>query len=80
MDLQIAKAMNATVITTAGNPEKAQKCRELGANHVIEYRSHDVTESLKQLAPNGVNVYWETLRDPDFDQAVQSMASGGRMI
>ena len=80
MVLQIAKAMNANVITTAGSSEKARRCRELGADQVIEYRTQNVTEELKRHAPNGVNVYWETLRDPDFDQAVQSMAMGGRMI
>lgn len=80
MVLQIAKAMNAIVITTAGSPEKAKRCYELGADHVIEYRTQNVTDELKRLAPNGLNVYWETLRDPDFDQAVQSMAMGGRMV
>jgi NADPH2:quinone reductase len=32
------------------------------------------------LAPEGVHVFWETLREPDFDFAVASMASSGRMI
>jgi NADPH2:quinone reductase len=80
MVLQIAKAMNATVITTAGDSRKAERCKELGADHVINYRFQDVTEELKKLAPNGLDVYWETLRDPDFDQAVQAMAMGGRII
>ena len=34
----------------------------------------------KKLAPDGVNVWWETLREPNFDQAVPLLAPRGRMI
>ncbi len=34
----------------------------------------------KRFAPHGVNVYWETLREPDFDKAVGMLAPRGRMI
>jgi NADPH:quinone reductase len=80
MVVQMAKCVGATVITTAGTPEKATRCRELGADHVIEYNFDDLGEGLKRLAPNGVNVFWETLREPDFDLAVQSMTKEGRMV
>ncbi len=80
MVLQMARAAGARVITTAGSPEKAQRCLELGADHVIEYNQEDIAESIKKYAPNGVNVFWETLREPDFDFAVASMAERARMI
>ena len=34
----------------------------------------------KRFAPDGVNVWWETLREPNFDQAVALLAPRGRMI
>jgi NADPH:quinone reductase len=80
MVVQIAKALGATVIATAGGAAKAAQCRALGADHVLDYTAVDLAEQLKALAPSGVNVFWETLREPDFDFAVATMAPMGRMV
>jgi NADPH2:quinone reductase len=78
--VQMAKALGATVITTAGTPEKAAAARALGADHAICYRTADVPAEIRRLAPQGVNVYWETLREPNFEQAVPLLAFRGRFI
>lgn len=80
MVLQMAKSIGAKVITTAGSAEKAYRCQQFGADVVIDYTKEDVTARIKEAAPKGVNVYWETLREPDFVQAVDAMAERGRMI
>ncbi len=80
MVLQMAKAVGATVIATAGGDKKAALCKQLGADHVIDYQRGDVKDQLLKLAPEGVNVFWETLREPDFDGAVACLAERGRMI
>jgi NADPH:quinone reductase len=80
MVLQMAKAVGAIVITTAGSPEKAEQCRKLGADLVIEYREQNVQEALLAFAPSGVRIFWETLREPDFDFAVSCLAERGTMI
>lgn len=80
MVVQMAKAIGATVITTAGSDEKVDACKKLGADHVIPYHRHKIAEGLQQFAPDGVNVFWETRRTPDFDVAVAAMAPRGRMI
>ncbi len=80
MVVQMAKAVGARVITTAGSPEKAYRCQQLGADIVIDYTKENVTDRVKQVAPEGVNVFWETLREPDFDGAVAMMAERGRMV
>ena len=80
MVLQMAKAMGARVLTTAGSPEKAARCRELGADAVIQYKAEDVAAAVKQFAPQGVNVVWETLREPDFDKLVSYAAERGRLV
>ncbi len=80
MVVQMAKASGAEVITTAGSPEKASRCKELGADQVIEYNQNDTEAALQKFAPEGVDVFWETLRVPDFDLAVGRMAENGRMV
>jgi len=78
--VQMAKALGAKVITTAGSAEKVKRCRELGADLAVNYRTEDVDARIKEFAPQGVNVWWETLRDPDFDRAVGHLAARGRMV
>ncbi|HEY1172918.1 MAG TPA: NADPH:quinone reductase [Verrucomicrobiae bacterium] len=80
MVVQMAKAAGARVITTAGSEDKVKLAKELGADHVIAYRTQKLDEELKKLAPSGVNVWWETLREPDFDLAVSTLTARGRMI
>ena len=80
MVLQMAKAIGATVIATAGGEKKAQICMQLGADQTIDYQQGDIKEQVLKLCPGGVNVFWETLREPDFDLAVSVMAERGRMV
>ena len=80
MVVQMAKAIGAKVITTGGSAAKITKCRELGADFAFDYNSSNLADEIRKAAPNGVNVFWETLRDPDFDLAVGAMSEGGRMI
>lgn len=80
MVVQMAKALGARVITTAGSDEKAAAGRDLGADLAINYRTENVAERVKSFAPDGVNVWWETLRDPDFDLTVSLLAPRGRMV
>jgi len=78
--VQMAKAIGARVIATGSSPEKLALCRELGADLAINYKTEDVAAAVKEFAPEGVNVYWETVREPDFDAAVEILAPRGRMI
>jgi NADPH2:quinone reductase len=76
----MAKAVGARVITTAGSDEKAAACRELGADVAFNYRKDYEIDPIREAAPAGVNVWWETLREPDFDWAIDHLAPRGRMI
>ena len=78
--VQMAKAMGARVITTAGNDEKVVACQKLGADLAINYNKENVSTAITNFALEGVNVWWETLREPDFDRAVGALAPRGRMI
>ena len=80
MVVQMAVATGARVITTAGTEQKCQNAISLGAETAINYREKSILEELQKTSPEGVNVFWETRREPDFDLAVQALAERGRMI
>jgi NADPH:quinone reductase len=78
--VQIAKILGARVIATAGSAAKQAAVRGFGADVVIDYRAADLAEQLRFAAPDGVHVWWETQREPDFDRAVAMLAERGRMV
>ena len=80
MVVQISKALGARVIATAGSDERVAKAKEFGADAVIQYRAEDVAARVQELAPEGVNVFWETRREADFEWAVPLLAKRGRMV
>jgi NADPH:quinone reductase len=78
--VQMAKALGATVLATTSSEAKAEACRQLGAAHVINYSTQNVETALQELVPGGVQVWWETAREPDFTQSVKSLAPRGRLV
>jgi len=80
MVVQMAKALGARVITTAGSDEKVAKAKAFGADEGINYKTGNVAEQLLDLAPDGVDVLWETRRETDLDWAINLLARRGRMV
>lgn len=78
--LQLAKASGARVLVTAGNEEKAQWCRELGADLVINYKTQDVAAAIKDAVPEGVQVYWDATAHFDAVRALDVLTQRGRII
>lgn len=81
MVVQMAKAVGARVITTVGSVEKAELCRRWGADCVLNYKTDDIPARVKEFtAGKGVNVWYETQREPDFVRTVELLAPRGRMV
>ena len=78
--VQMAKAAGARVIATGGSQEKCERALELGADVAIDYSRQSIGDATKAAAPKGVDVFWETRREPEFDLAVDLLAERGRMI
>lgn len=78
--VQMAAAAGARVIATAGDDEKADLCRRLGAERVVNYRTENLNAALANFAPKGVDVWFETLREQDFDLILGHMTVGGRIV
>jgi len=47
--VQIAKIAGARVIATVSREEQAQRARQAGADHVVNYRSEDVTKRVREI-------------------------------
>jgi NADPH2:quinone reductase len=81
MVVQMAKAVKATVITTVGSAAKAELCRSWGADHVLNYKTDDIPTAVRDLTKGqGVNVWFETQREPDLLRTVELVAQRGRII
>jgi NADPH2:quinone reductase len=76
--VQMARAIGARVMTTAGNDDKVQICRKLGANLVVNYRTGNLEEALDRFGD--VDVWWESLREPNLERAINHLALRGRII
>ena len=57
--IQLARWSDATVLTTVSSPEKANLAARAGADHVIDYRQHDVVAEVRKIAPDGVSTIVE---------------------
>ena len=81
MVVQMAKAVGAQAITTVGSAEKAVLCRRWGAVLVLSYKTDDVPARVLEFTQNkGVNIWYETQREPDFVKTIPLLARRGRMI
>ena len=78
--LQVAHHFGARVIVTAGSTEKTRRCLELGADRAVNYKTEDVAAAIRDFAPKGVDVYWDTAREPDFERSVPLLKHRGRII
>lgn len=78
--IQMGKILGATVIATAGNADKCHKTEEFGADLSINYRVESMEEKTREIAPDGVNVFFDVTRQPDFDLAVSLTAPYGRIV
>ncbi len=79
--VQMAKAVGARAVTTVGSPEKAKLARDLGADHVINYKTDDVAAAVKAAtAGRGGDVWYETQPPTDLDRTVDLTAPSGRIV
>jgi NADPH2:quinone reductase len=78
--LGIAKALGSRVAATAGTYDKAEWCRTLGADLVIDYKTQNVADALREFAPAGVDVYFDTTRQFDARMALETLARRGRIL
>ena len=66
--IQVGLAAGTRVVATAGGPEKAAVCRELGAHEVIDYGSEDIVSRVREVTGgHGADVVWDPVGGDVFD-------------
>lgn len=80
--VQLAKAGGARVIATAGRAETLALCRSLGADLVLDYHDAQIDDKIRAFAMphGGVQLWFETQREPTLDRTVSLMAPRGRIV
>ena len=80
MVIQMAKASGAKVAASAGSPERVEICRSLGADLALDYKTDDIASELRGFAPEGVDLWFETQREPNLEMSIPLLRRRGRMI
>jgi NADPH2:quinone reductase len=79
--VEIGKVMGARVIAAASSAAKLEVARALGADHLIDYSTHDLRERVKEITGGaGVDVVYDPVGGPYTEPAVRSLAWKGRFL
>lgn len=78
--VQMAKAVGARVATSAGSPERVEFCKSIGADLALNYKTDDIPARLREFANEGLDVWYETQREPNLEVSIPLLAKRGRMI
>ncbi len=79
--IQIAAALGAVVLTTAGGPERAARCRDLGAAVAVDHRDDDVPAAVRAATGGaGVDVVLDVLGAGALDTNLRLLATEGRLV
>lgn len=78
---QLAKIHGCRTIGVAGGRDKCQQLVErYGYDHAIDYKSENLAERLRELAPEGIDVHFENVGGDQLDAALDQMKTGGAVV
>src|SRR5262249_51494013 len=78
--IQMAKSAGAKVATSAGSSERVEFCKSLGADLALNYKTDNVPARLREFAPEGVDIWYETQREPNLEISIPLLRKRGRLI
>ncbi|MGF0246564.1 NAD(P)H-quinone oxidoreductase [Rhodococcus erythropolis] len=79
--IQVGKALGACVAVTAGSEDKLNRCRELGADILINYRDSDFVASLAEATDNhGADVVLDNMGASYLGRNVDALAMDGHVV
>jgi NADPH2:quinone reductase len=79
--IQMAKALGAKVVVTAGSDEKCAACLKLGADHAINYRSQDFVQEVTAITNGrGVDVILDMVAGDYVARELECLAEDGRLV
>ncbi len=79
--VQIAKLIGAKVIATASTDAKLERAKALGADHLINYATHDFLAEVKRITDRKlVDVVFEHVGASTFEKSIACLPYGGRLV
>jgi putative PIG3 family NAD(P)H quinone oxidoreductase len=79
--IQLAHALGARVVTTAGSQAKLDVCRSLGADVTVNYREQDFVEEVKAATDGkGADVILDNMGAAYLPRNVDALATEGRLV
>jgi putative PIG3 family NAD(P)H quinone oxidoreductase len=79
--IQLAHALGARVVTTAGSADKLELCRSLGADEVVNYREQDFVEEVRRSTDGrGADVILDNMGAAYLDRNLDALATEGRLV
>ncbi len=79
--VEIAAALGARVIAVASSEAKLEICRQHGAHELVDYRTTDLKQTLRDLTDQrGVDVVYECDGGDSSEEAIRAMAWQGRFL
>ncbi|MEM7302064.1 MAG: zinc-binding dehydrogenase [Pseudomonadota bacterium] len=79
--IQLAKSIGCNVITTVGSDDKIERCKELGADHVINYREDRFEGVVRKITrKKGVDVVFEHVGKDTWEGSMFSLKRGGVLV
>jgi putative PIG3 family NAD(P)H quinone oxidoreductase len=79
--IQLAKALGARVLVTAGSPAKCAACLALGADLAIDYKTQDFVAAVKAATGGrGVDLVLDMVGGDYVRRNIEAMAPGGRHV
>jgi len=77
--IQMAKAMGARVLVTAGTDAKCQACLALGAERAINYKTEDFSAAVLDATEGGADVILDMVGGAYLEPNLRTLATGGRL-
>lgn len=77
---QVAKARGCRVVGIAGGPDKCAWLREIGFDETIDYKAENPLRRLREVAPRGVDVFFDNVGGEILDAGLANLARGARVV
>ena len=78
--VQIARNHGCRVIGIAGGKDKCTYVKSIGAEACIDYKSENIAKRLKELLPEGVDVYFDNVGGETLDSVLMNIRDNARVV
>ena len=78
--VQIAKLKGCNVIGIAGGKEKCDWLKDIGVDHIIDYKNSDVHKELPKVVENGIDIYFDNVGGKILETVLELININARVL